>query len=65
MIKHQLQPVIEHVEKEGWGKTRELNGILVQIALECLRDTFPNKYVAIKRNRNGERYIVINEFNKR
>ncbi len=65
MIKHQMQPIVEHVNKEGWGKTRELNGILVQIALEYLRDTFPNKYVAIKRNRSGERYIVINEFNKR
>jgi len=65
MIKHQMQPVIEHVTREGWGKTRELNGILVQIALEYLRDTFPNKYVAIKRSRNGERYIVINEFNKK
>jgi len=65
MIKYQMQPVVEHVNKEGWGKTRELNGILVQIALEYLRDTFPNKYVAIKRNKSGERYIVINEFNKR
>jgi spoIIIJ-associated protein len=65
MIKHLMQPVIEHVKKEGWGKTKELNGILVQIALEYLRDVFPNKYVAIKKNQNGERYNVINEFNKR
>ena len=65
MIKNQLQPVVEHVEREGWGRTRELNGILVQIALEYLRERFPNKYVAIKRSKNGERYIVINEFNKK
>jgi len=65
MIKNQLQPVVEHVEREGWGRTRELNGILVQIALEYLRDRFPNKYVAVKRSKSGERYIVINEFNKR
>jgi len=65
MIKHQLQSVIEHVQKEGWGRTKELDGILVQIALEYLRDTFPNKYVAIKKNKNGNRYIIINEFNKR
>jgi len=65
MIIHQLKPVIEHINKEGWGRTRELNGILVQIALEYLRDTFPNKYVAIKRTKSGERYIIINEFNKR
>jgi len=65
MIKHQLQSVIEHVQKEGWGRTKELDGILVQIALEHLRDTFPNKYVAIKKTKNGNRYILINEFNKR
>ena len=65
MIRNYIQPVIEHVRQEGWGKTRPLDGILVQIALEQLREEFPNKYVAIKRTRNGERYILINEFNKR
>jgi len=58
-----LQPVIEHVKREGWGRTRPLDGILVQIALEQLREAFPNKYVAIKRQRNGGRYVLINEFN--
>jgi len=66
MIRHYIQPVIEHVRREGWGKTRTLDGILVQIALEQLREEFPDKYVAIKRARDGSgRYILINEFNKR
>ncbi len=65
MIRSYMVPVIEHVEQEGWGRTRALDGILVQIALEQLREEFPNKYVAIKRARNGERYVLINEFNKR
>ena len=65
MIRSYMIPVIEHVEQEGWGRTRALDGILVQIALEQLREEFPNKYVAIKRARNGERYVLINEFNKR
>ncbi len=65
MIRSYMEPVIEHVEKEGWGRTRALDGILAQIALEQLREEFPNKYVAIKRTRNGERYVLINEFNKR
>jgi len=65
MIRNTIQPVIEHVEREGWGRTRPLDGILVQIALEQLREAFPNKYVAIKRHRDGKRYILINEFNKR
>jgi len=65
MIKNLMKPVIEHVENIGSGKTKPLNGILVQIALEYLRDVFPNKYVAIKRNKEGLRYIIINDFNKR
>jgi len=65
MIRSYMEPVIEHVGKEGWGRTRALDGILVQIALEQLREEFPNKYVAIKRTRNGDRYVLINEFNKR
>ena len=63
MIRNMLQPVIEHVKREGWGRTRPLDGILVQIALEQLREAFPDKYVAIKRQRNGGRYVLINEFN--
>ncbi len=65
MIRNYIQPVVDHVYKEGWGKTRPLDGILVQIALEQLREEFPDKYVAIKRTRNQERYILINEFNNR
>ena len=65
MITSYMVPVIEHVEQKGWGRTRSLDGVLVQIALEQLREEFPNKYVAIKRTRNGDRYILINEFNKR
>lgn len=65
MIRHHLQPVIERVREEGWGRTRPLDGILVQIALEQLREAFPDKYVAIKRQRDGGRYVLINEFNSR
>jgi spoIIIJ-associated protein len=63
MISNYIKPVIEHVESEGWGRTRPLDGILVQIALEQLRERFPDKYVAIKKSRSdGKRYVVINDF---
>jgi spoIIIJ-associated protein len=65
MIRNYIKPVIEHVNINGWGKTRPLDGILVQIALEQLREEFPNKYVAIKKQKDGSRYIIINDFNKR
>ena len=63
MIRNYIQPVIETVEKEGKGKTRFLDGILVQIALEQLRERFPDKYVAVKTGREGKKFVVINAFN--
>ncbi|MDQ7046648.1 MAG: Jag N-terminal domain-containing protein [Sulfurovum sp.] len=63
MISKYLKPVIETVEKQGRGKTRFLDGILVQIALEQLRERFPDKYVAVKSTREGKKFVVINKFN--
>ena len=65
MIENYLQPIIEQVELEGRAQTKALDGILVQIALRRLREIFPNKYVAIRTNREGGRYIIINEFLER
>jgi len=65
MIRSYIQPVIENVKMYGRGKTRFLDGILVQIALEQLREAFPDKYVAIKTARSGKRFVVINEFHKK
>ncbi|MEA3491135.1 MAG: Jag N-terminal domain-containing protein [Campylobacterota bacterium] len=65
MIRNYIKPVIEHVTINGRGKTRPLDGILVQIALEQLREAFPNKYVAIKTGRDGRKFIILNEFNNR
>jgi len=62
MIKNYIQPVIEHIHKNGRGKTRSLDGILAQLALEELREEFPHKYVAIKTSKDGNKYIVINDF---
>jgi spoIIIJ-associated protein len=63
MIKSYIKPVIEQVESKGRAKTRFLDGILVQIALEQLREQFPDKYVAVKTSRDGKKFVVINEFN--
>jgi spoIIIJ-associated protein len=65
MIKSYIQPVIETAEKTGRAKTRFLDGILVQIALEQLRERFPDKYVAVKTSRDGKKFVVINEFNNK
>jgi len=63
MIRNYIKPVIETAEKTGRAKTRFLDGILVQIALEQLRERFPDKYVAVKTSRDGKKFVVINEFN--
>jgi len=65
MIRNYIKPVIENVEKNGKGKTRSLDGILVQIALEQLREAFPNKYIAVKTGREGNKFVVVNEFNNK
>jgi len=65
MIENYLQSIIEQVEIEGRAQTKVLDGILVQIALKRLREIFPNKYVAIRSNREGGKYIIINEFLER
>ncbi|BDY12054.1 Jag N-terminal domain-containing protein [Hydrogenimonas cancrithermarum] len=65
MIENYLQPIVERVENEGRGQTKVLDGILVQIALKRLREFFPDKYVAVRTNREGGRYIIINEFMER
>jgi len=62
MIKNYIAPVIEHIHQNGRGKTKPLDGILVQLALEELRAEFKNKYVAVKTTRDGQKYIVINDF---
>lgn len=65
MIANYLVPIIEHINEKGRGKTKPLDGILVQIALEQLRATFPNKYVAIKTGRDGKKFIIVNNFNSK
>lgn len=68
-LKHQeeamnsyLEPVIQAVKEEGKYKTKPLDGILVHIALKRLRDEFPDKYVAVKNTRDGNKYILITEY---
>ena len=63
MIVNYLKPIIEHINTNGRGKTKPLDGILVQIALEQLRAEFPNKYVAIKTAKDNRKFIIINNFN--
>lgn len=57
-----LEPVIETIHEKGSFKTKPLDGILVHIALKKLREEFPDKYVAVKTNVRGDKYVLVNEY---
>lgn len=61
-IKSYLEPVIEIIKEKGSFKTKPLDGILIHIALKRLREEFPYKYVAVKTNIKGEKYVLVNEY---
>ncbi len=65
MIAKYLVGVIECINNTGRAQTKILDGVLVKIALEALRAEFPDKYVGIKSGREGGRFIVINDFNRK
>ena len=50
----------EKIQKQGYGKTKPLDGILAFLALEILREKLPDKYVAIK-ERNGEKFVIVGD----
>jgi spoIIIJ-associated protein len=60
-----LEPIIEIIKEKGTFKTKPLDGILVHIALKKLRDEFPDKYVAVKTNVRGDKYVLVNEYRTR
>lgn len=63
-INKYLEPVIETIKVDGFYKTKNLDGILIHIALTRLRTEFPEKYIAVKSNIKGEKYILVNEYRK-
>ena len=60
-----LEPIIEIIKEKGTFKTKPLDGILVHIALKKLIDEFPEKYVAVKTNVRGDKYVLVNEYRAR
>jgi spoIIIJ-associated protein len=60
MLRNFLAPFIEKVKVRGYGKTKPFDGVLAYLALEILREAFPDKYVALK-EKNNEKFVVIGE----
>ena len=63
-IENYITSVINKVEQNGKAQTKHLDGVLIKIALEKLRNAFPDKYVGIK-EQGEQRFIVINDFYKK
>lgn len=61
-INRYLEPVIEQIHAKGSYKTKSFDGILIYIVLKRLRETFPEKYVAVKHNQKGSKYIIVNDY---
>lgn len=64
MMDQYLNGVIERVQNSGRAQTKPLDGVLVKIALEKLREKFPDKYVGIKSSNDGK-FVVVNDFFKK
>ncbi len=64
MILKYLVGIKERVDTNSKAQTKPLDGILVKIALEELRKTYPQKYVAIRTLRDGRKIVIVNEFRK-
>jgi len=62
MMRKFLEPIMREIEEKGRVRTKPFNGVLAYIAVEILRAEFPHKYVAIKKNKDGENYIIVNDF---
>jgi len=62
MMRKLLEPCIREIEEKGRCKTHSFDGVLIYLAVEILRKEFPDKYVAIKENRDGSKYVIINRF---
>lgn len=62
MIANYLLPTIQTIKTTGKAQTKPLDGVLAHIALKQLREQFPDKYVAFRLNKQGERYIIVDTF---
>ena len=64
MIEEYLISIKERIDSVGKAQTKPLDGILVKLALEKLRATYPDKYVAIRTIKNGRKIVIVNAYRK-
>jgi spoIIIJ-associated protein len=57
-----LVGICDTINKDGRAQTKILDGVLVQIALNELRERYPDKYIVIRSTRDGLKYIIVNDY---
>lgn len=57
-----IETVCESIDSDGKAQTKVLDGVLVQIALTELRERYPEKYVVIRSTKDGQKYIIVNDY---
>ncbi len=65
VISKYLKSVCENIDKDGRAQTKILDGVLIQIALNELREKYPNKYIVIRSTRDGLKYIIVNDYHSK
>lgn len=61
-ISKYLVGVCENIQRDGRAQTKILDGVLIQIALNELRERYPDKYIVIRSTRDGLKYIIVNDY---
>ena len=65
MIKKHLKSFIERIKDVGYGSTQPLDGVLIHLGIEYLREIFPKKMIVIKNDKYGNRFIKVSDFKKK
>jgi spoIIIJ-associated protein len=62
MVCKYLETIYPIIDEDGKVETKVFDGVLLQIALSVLREKYRDKYVAIRSNSDGLKYIIVNSF---
>jgi len=61
-VSRYIETVCESIDRDGKAQTKVLDGVLVQIALTKLREKYPEKYVVIRSAKDGQKYIIVDDY---
>jgi len=63
-IANYIESLKERIEENAKVQTKPLDGILVKLALDGLREKYPEKYVAIRTLKSGKKIVIVNDYKR-